>query len=393
MRGVLFAFLVFCISLVCITDLYAQSDDDTVRQLLTAQPTTDCADYDYNARLILPGLFERRELDSIDAIIQFVEDNCNPSTFWKLRDLMTIYRGEFGDGLKGYDVYMTVVLDDFDYDVSEAYYVETNSSVDQHLQSMLGYGQFIDSLALALEDNYDSTTAEHYMLRFIRGDYGFIRRHLRAGDCPDRELQLRYDDEVERLLERSEDGLRPHLGALMGVWIPFDADNVLGPKMTLGFRGGFSYRRWELNAAMIFKFLQARRDYITKEDGYVDTSRSFFGGYIGLDGSYRLTRRDRHSFRLLGGIGFDGFDHNSRNPDRDATVVNSLNLNIGGEYRIAYGRSREFYFGLLGRYNFVNYATGGGSDLSGNTVSINLTWGWRGPNWAGKQLARIGYFD
>lgn len=393
MRGVLLSFLVFCVTVVCSTDLNAQADDETMRLLLTAQPTTDCADYDYNARLILPGLFERRQLDSVDAIIRFVEDNCNPSTFWKLRDLMAIYRGEFGDGLAGYDVYMMVVLDDFDYDVSEAYYVETNSSVDQHLQSMLKYGQFIDSLALALEDRYDSTTAEHYMLRFIRGDYGFIRRHLRAGDCPDRTLQLRYDDEVGRLVGRYEDGLLPHLGALSGVWIPSDAENLLGPKMELGIRGGFTYRRWELDVALVFKFLRAREEYIVLDGDKADTSRNFFGGYVGLDGAYRVMRRDRHTLRLLGGVGYDGFGQDTGDPDHNTKEVSSLNLNIGAEYRFAYTRNRDFYVGLLGRYNFVNYASFGGSDLSGNTISISLTWGWQELNDAGRQLARIGYFD
>lgn len=142
---------------------------------------------------------------------------------------------------------------------------------------------------------------------------------------------------------------------------------------------------------LIFRFLDAKREYVVRQDDKEDRGRSFFGGYVGADLAYETLRSESHAVSLIGGIGLDGFGSgSSRNDDNSTSGVNSLNLNIGAEYRLACNRTRTRSVGLQGRYNFVNYATGGGTDLSGNTVSIDLIYGWLG-NAASSWLEKLKY--
>lgn len=60
-------------------------------------------------------------------------------------------------------------------------------------------------------------------------------------------------------------------------------------------------------------------------------------------------------------------------PNRITKSLNSLNLNLGIGFR-NYFQNRT-YWGFEARYNFVNFKNTGGTDLTGNTISIRLNLG------------------
>jgi len=93
----------------------------------------------------------------------------------------------------------------------------------------------------------------------------------------------------------------------------------------------------------------------------------------------------------VGGIGYDGFEAISENVDAGVASksINSLNINLGAGYRYYYkGDGR--YLSLQPRINTVNYANKRGSDLSGNTISIRLIWGFSSNEGRDRQLERLG---
>ncbi|NUO81616.1 hypothetical protein HUU05_16215 [candidate division KSB1 bacterium] len=81
---------------------------------------------------------------------------------------------------------------------------------------------------------------------------------------------------------------------------------------------------------------------------------------------------------MLAGLGWDGFDAIESDKNRKAKSINSLNVNLGLGYRQFFKPYSTHYLSLEGRYNFVNYATHGGSDLSGNTITLRLIYGQLG---------------
>jgi hypothetical protein len=91
---------------------------------------------------------------------------------------------------------------------------------------------------------------------------------------------------------------------------------------------------------------------------------------------------------LLGGIGLDGMDvlniGKPEDPNRITKSLNSLNLNLGIGFR-HYFQNRT-YWGIEARYNFVNFKNTGGTDLTGNTISIRLNIGLSRNYYADRRL-------
>jgi len=59
------------------------------------------------------------------------------------------------------------------------------------------------------------------------------------------------------------------------------------------------------------------------------------------------------------------------NPDNDKShLISSLNTNFGLGYRYFYKNGE--YIGLQGKYNIVNFSNPGGTNFSGNTLTISL---------------------
>jgi hypothetical protein len=90
-------------------------------------------------------------------------------------------------------------------------------------------------------------------------------------------------------------------------------------------------------------------------------------------------------------MGFDGFDAIETDDNRNAKTIGSFNLNLGFAFRHFLKKHDSKYLGIEMRYNWVNYATGGGSDLSGNTITLRLMYGLLGNSVKNKRLEALGH--
>lgn len=381
--------LLLCLAAVSV---FAQNQTD-LKALLSPPRPDSCRDFVRNAHQLIPQWYDQGKLDSVRLVIEFVEQECETSSFDRLKTLLAIESGEFET-----DLCDSALIDH----VLHGYYVRSGRSPDWLTLLIWGeripmidtsaYSRLVDSLTERLIRETDSTSAAYVVLMDFTGDYDFIRKRLHrvaySGTC----LQEAYNREIAYWLERRYRG-RIHLAALTGIWMPQHAASALGNKAELGFKIGWRGERLGAEGTVIFRFLDATREYVVRQDGKEDRGKSFFGGYVGADLAYEAIRSEIHSLALIGGIGLDGFGHGSSKGDDNSTGgVNALNLNIGAEYRLACGRTRTRYVGVQGRYNVVNYATGGGTDLSGNTVSFELVYGGLS-NSASSRLDRLKYYD
>lgn len=380
--------------LLCLTAVKVSAQNQTDLKALLSPPRPDsCRDYIRNAHQLIPQWYDQGKLDSLWLVIEFVEQECETSSFDRLKTLLAIESGEYES-----DLCDSALIDH----VLHSYYRRADRSPDWLTLLIWGeripmidtsaYSRLVDSLTEHLIQETDSTSAAYVVLMDFTGNFDYIRERLHRGAYPGTCLQDAYNREIAFWLERRYRG-RIHLGALTGIWIPQHAASVLGNKAELGFKIGWRGERLGAEGTVIFRCLNAKREYVVRQNGKEDRGKTFFGGYVGADLAYEAIRSEMHAFALIGGIGLDGFAHGSSKDDDDNTSgVNSLNLNVGAEYRLACNRTRTRYVGLQGRYNVVNYATGGGSDLSGNTISVDLLWGWLSGS-ADSYLERLKYYD
>jgi hypothetical protein len=154
--------------------------------------------------------------------------------------------------------------------------------------------------------------------------------------------------------------------------------SALGSHPLIGFQIGSAWKNLSLDFEFSLRFTNAPKDYQTVQYGYIYDTRYHVGTYLGLDGAYAIQRFQKHQVNALFGVGYDNLTllkASSEDAD-DAKNISSINLNAGIGYKYYFKRNQ--YIGLLGKYNLLFYKNRGGTDLSGNAVTLTLVYGFIG---------------
>ncbi|MBD3401677.1 hypothetical protein GF420_02185 [candidate division GN15 bacterium] len=378
--------------LVVLAPLAAQ-EEPSLKKILTEERITPCADYRHNARRLIPEWYLTGRIDSIYETINFIESQCDGVGFERLRRLLAIEAGEYAGDLCDSNMIEDVVFGGYWwgwYHRDARFWPVFGDAWLPRIDTS-AYARLLQGLTDRLLVQTDSTTAEHALLRYYVRDPGYIRARLREHSYPGTCLQETYDREIDYQLAL-RDHNRVHWAVMTGIWIPLDRAELLGNKMQLGGKLGYRFNRLGVDLSLLFRFLESANEYVIRDGDKEDRGTSFLGGYLGADGAFEAVRSGRHTLSLIGGIGLDGFGPAGGEDDSETAGVNSLNLNIGMTYRLAVSSDLTRYIGVQGRYNVVKYGTGGGSDLTGNTISIAVMYGSL-TNTASRRLKELGYYE
>lgn len=152
---------------------------------------------------------------------------------------------------------------------------------------------------------------------------------------------------------------------------------MVGQHPYLGFQIGYLKNRISAYAELSFKFLNSRNHFYTELDDSLHYTNHFFGGYVGGGFNYEVKKLKSHSFDLLTGVAFDGFDvlsiTNKLGGENYNKSINSLNINTGVGYRFTIKPLKSLkYLGLDAKYNWVNYNNQNGTNLKGNSITVGL---------------------
>ena len=158
-------------------------------------------------------------------------------------------------------------------------------------------------------------------------------------------------------------------------WVPVGKNKVLGNHPEIGIGIGIDKNHFAASLLIGIKFLSSKNYYYVYHEEQLLKTNHFFGGFIGGDFKYKLYRGTTYSFNLLGGLGFDGFDAITKTKEHNAKSINSFNLNTGLSVSYVFKKLYSPYLDFQVRYNFVDYDTNGGTDLSGNILLIRLVLG------------------
>jgi hypothetical protein len=355
-----------------------------LEHLLTNQ-VVDCRDIVCNCQNLMPRMAHQENTDSLWLVLQYWVNKCGESEQTLRMEILlnlkdkTFYEANYKNDLL--DLLLTYK--------NRVEYLKTNAGNNQDIfyKSAVDFDAFTASYARELAKENDPHTLEYLLCEYYANNFDPLLGALRRNKVPHTDIQKSYTESVNKAVNEPEGNL-----AVIGEWwMPTQGASILGPHPGLGLQLGIKHKKIMVDVTGILRFVKARNEYEVYHQNTVMTTRQFVGGYLGLDIGRELWRKGKSELALVGGIGYDGFE--AIPEDVDAGIksksINSLNINLGLGYRYYYKDSGQ-YFSLQPRINAVNYANKAGSDLSGNTVSIRLIWGFSANEFRERTLKQLG---
>jgi hypothetical protein len=370
--------------------------DSTLFKLLTKDRVTDCPTYILNAKRLIPVYYESGKLDSINVVFGFLDSACGScvNEFDPLKRLLEIDAGTFNDPLCNQS-FINEILGQryyYGYDLDYMFSGVYRSAVCD--PGAGAYDGFVQSLARGMAEATDTLSIAHVYCLYLLGEDQDILERLKRGEYAGTCLGRAYQSRLDSLANQLKTGHLIHWAVGMGVWSPQSAADRLGNKIEMVARWGFHKHRFLADLVGSIRFLKPAEPYEVGVDGKAKITNSFLGGYFGVETGYECIRWKRFAIDLHGGIGYDGIDcFDSDHYSHYKESVNSGNLNLGVTPRVFINKTRTKYLGLQCKYNWVKYRTGGGSDLSGNTISVNLLYGSLSNRDVVDQLKRLLYYE
>jgi hypothetical protein len=346
-----------------------------------------CQDIFYNVSYLVPEYFNKGSLDTLNSVMEFWQSNCGISEpLIRCKILIAIEVGNFDENLYTnniidylYRYKQSKIAYSRSYNYFLPYYNDQNFS--------LKLDDFTSKLAEKLLLKANLNHIERFFVEFYSDLFDKNFSVLNSEKFTGTKIQDYYKQEVNVETPKSIG----HGSLFAGIWIPQNNLKIVGIHPSIGFSYGFQKKHLFIDGVFSFRFGKSPNTYQVEKDDSIWNTTHYFGGYIGLDCGYTLLTFENECFDLLGGIAFDGFDALSvkdKNSNNDISKsINTLNLNVGLGYKHLLKSNN--YVGLDFKYNFVNYKNLNGTNLSGNTLTINLIYGFKGPyytNYRRKQL-------
>jgi hypothetical protein len=170
---------------------------------------------------------------------------------------------------------------------------------------------------------------------------------------------------------------------LAGWWIPTGRlSKILGSHPSVGVQLGLRSKWNEYDLTWTFRFLHPTpQEYSFVRNDSMFTSTYYDGGYVGFEYTRYLLHEKHFEFGLTTGIGYDYFSvidgFHPSDPDFSMLPINVGSFNFNNGLRFKYFFHGRGFLGLTARYNLIHYANDGGTDLSGNAFTLDLSYGSR----------------
>jgi hypothetical protein len=332
----------------------------------------------YNSTHLIMYFYTIQDYDSIEIVLNNWQSICGISEpIVRTRILFAILENTFSETL--YD--STIVDDVFNY----MRRMDTTTTVDLY-NNYRNYFGFVP-----IRQDYDYFTqciADTLLQRIFYNPMELLFSEFYANVLPDpvKEIQIDtiytntefrsyYFQRVDKWNQMTD----MNLNFFTGIWIPFGSAELLGVHPILGCQVGAHTRKMTYNLTVALRLFKSKNEYTILRDGNIETTHKFLGGYIGLDMEREMLKFGKNEFDLLAGVGYDGFSSILVNTEDDKTdndvghSIGSINSNFGLGYR--HFSAKNTYVGLQCKYNFVNFKNKGGTDLSGDSITISLIFG------------------
>lgn len=372
------------------------AEDEGLYELLTEYEVGECPRFILNAEFLIARYNDEGKFDSVYMVLDYVEQRCGREHFFDYEILHQIELGEFpADYCE--ELLIEKMLDESGEPIP--YWSSGMDDIDTDQMEFSPYHTFMKNLAESLAARTDTNSIAHLVCRHYTGDRAYVMGRLRRNEFKGTCLQDEYNARVSRI-EDDVRKLRGHLSGGLGVWIPGGNTDLLGVKPEIVVNVGTRSRWFGVDLGGAVRFLESSEFYELYYNERLVPSDDFIGGYVGLSltaqlfslgrNSVHLNSGGRYTGELFAGGGYDGF---AATIDEESVGVDSYNLHFGLRLRYFYNKERTMFGGLQFKYSFVDYDTGGGTDLSGHTISVSVLYGFLGNIKAVREARRLHYYD
>lgn len=369
---------------------FAQTPD--LGHLMT-ENLLNCQDIAYNSLRLIPEYYDRGEVDSAYMVLDYWEMACGiPEQAARTRIVFSLLEGDrnYQNDPELLDKLLSYYASDespymYIYMPGPGYY-----TVPLPEERLLGYEIFIKQALRRKEKEGKWNRIDEFVAQYYSGNKDPLFRALNNNELEGTVLQNRYHQKVDDAMSLADLDMEMYAGAMI-----YDGNaSALGVKPQIGFKIGGKKKGFLYHLLIDVRFLKSANTYQVYDQDSLFTTDKYFGYYMGLEGGYEFLKTDKHGLNLVAGIGYEGFTavNMDADEDLDAVEVGSLNLHLGGGYRYYYTQTGS-YIGLAAQYSFLDYNTHGGTDLSGNALSIRLSWGFSGNFVRTRQLEALRYED
>ncbi len=385
------------IVLYILTNFYAvsraQLAESTIEKLMTKR-VISCADIYYNVLTLVPELYNEGKTDTLNAIIDYAHRNCDiySATVAYLL-LHSIETHTFSESITNNCKYYNPGSR-LDSQTGKVYYEKNiigflNAYIIGAEKSREGtqyagdniqfpavnkdYIHFIEKMALSLSKRSDLMPAERFIVElYAHPDFRKFA-DLKTKQYKGTLLQKAYN------VNAGDGGVEYTVFA--GRWQPFGKLALLGDHPMVGCFIGSRENKTALGITFSVSFNKSPVMYDVKKNGSIFATDRFVQYYIGYDFAQALYSLKKTEFTVNTGIGYDGINALTKNDKHESRTIGSLNWNLGLGMKI-FLKHREneegthhSYIGLQAKYNLVNYSNSGGTDLSGQSACLVLTFG------------------
>lgn len=246
---------------------------------------------------------------------------------------------------------------------------------------------WIESWARSLEKNETLSPTERFLCKVYAGEIVYPKATLKEAGATYADLYAlkhtiheSYEDYFTA--QREQGGTT--VGFITGWWFPTgNLAATLGAHPSIGvYIGGRNYRN-EYDIVWAFRLPgNSVAPYTFTRNDSSFTSTYYDGGYIGFDYTRYLVHGKRYEFGVVSAIAYDYFSvaNGFSGTSEDGHSWGSLNegsFDFDNGVRFKYFLGPKLNIGLAVKYHIINYDNHGGTDMSGNAFTVDLSVGSR----------------
>lgn len=395
---------------------HAQLSDSLMKPLMQHRMYS-CNEVEYNAVLLAQKLYKQNETgDSLTALVTFCKKHCDISErVFSLSVLDAIRTNRFKESMKAsefllsrdmtsfdagdmYDSYVLQYLDEYkrscDGVLAKEHFQEWQEwnyplprNNEEYYEFYKTYYAFLQRMAQSMIGKRKYTPVEDFLLHFYASPDSVRFSSLDSNIYDSSVLKSKYV--AYRKFNKEVSGFSSTLH--MGMWIPNGSLSLLGsqPYFTYGLGARSETFMWE--ATIGIRPGSSATPYLVERYDSIYTSTNFFSWNTGFDMGIKLFRKKKHELDVLFGTGYEELQvlsiyysdaGVSTSTNSIAKSINSFNANAGLGYKLFItnkvtknNNHLRRYVSFQAKYNYVNYKNIGGTDLTGNYVTIGLAYG------------------
>ncbi|MCF8233779.1 MAG: hypothetical protein K9G67_03100 [Bacteroidales bacterium] len=347
----------------------------------------DCYDVVNNSYALLPNYYEESKMDTVQMIIDYWKENCHfNERLQRIIILKAIDENNFSEEL--YDEYIIDFL--LQYKGSESvYYPSFGLNPPADFQK---FDKFTQDLAYRLSEQNDLGPLEKFFADFYSNHYMNEFKRLYGPEFNGTNLQAYYFEDIRK--NKTFGALGYYFAA--GMWAPTSSLNTLGIHPRTSFGMGYYSPNTTVMLDFGVAFLNSANYYnVMYKDSLYRTKR-FSGLYLGITAEQKIIGSSRSKLNLLGGFGYEGIGTIKIYDEQcdcdgldDIHYLNTINLNLGVGAQIYLSDYMNLF--LRSKYNFLFFNNEGGTDLSGNTITVSIGAMFTGYSYERNRLRALDY--